>query len=230
MSFVRVFSFRARAVPLGLMCLVALAPVAKAQQDPVSVDWSALDAVSVGGSAAPIKLIAPPKRIVAVMPPAEKPAVPKPAPVAAMAPPPPPVIAAPTPPQAPAAPALPQQTAMVAVPRAVGVPPAASGPVTTIRYEPGASELPADAQAALDKVAAALAADPKARLQLVAYASGSAADPVAARRISLTRAVQMRTYLIAKGVQSVRMEVRALGDQNVGAGPADRVDLVIVAR
>jgi outer membrane protein OmpA-like peptidoglycan-associated protein len=225
MALMRDFDFRVRAVPLGLLCLVALTTVARAQQGPVTVDWSALDAVSAGSTtAAPIHLIAPPKRVVAATPPAEKPVVPKPAA------PPSPVIAAPAAPKAPVV-AAPPQVAMAAVPRAVGVPPpAAPGPVTTVRYEPGASDLPADAQAALDKVVAALAADPNARLQLVAYASGSAADPIAARRISLTRAVQMRTYLIAKGVQSVRMEVRALGDQNVGPGPADRVDLVMVAR
>jgi outer membrane protein OmpA-like peptidoglycan-associated protein len=220
--------------PLGLLCLVAFAPGARAQQDPVSVNWGALDAVGAGAvSAAPIRLIAPPKRVVAVMPPAEKPAAPQPAPIVAAAPQ-PPVIAAPMARPAPvilAAPPPPQQVATAAVPRAVGVPPTASpDQITTVRYEPGASDLSADAQAALDKVAAALAADPKARLQLVAYASGSAADMVAARRISLTRAVQMRAYLIAKGVQSIRMEVRALGDQNVGTGPADRVDLVIVSR
>jgi outer membrane protein OmpA-like peptidoglycan-associated protein len=104
----------------------------------------------------------------------------------------------------------------------------APGRVSMVQFQQGRADLPPAGQALLDAVASQLAANPKLRLQLVAYASGQSDDAVAARRISLARAVQMRSYLIEKGVESIRMNVRALGDRNDGAGPADRVDLVIL--
>ncbi|HUB95481.1 MAG TPA: OmpA family protein [Stellaceae bacterium] len=203
----------------------------------VSVDWGALDAAGVGSAdanAAPIHLIAPPRRAAAIQPSREKPAAPKP-PVMASVTPAPPRIAAPavSAPAAPAvaapAPAAPQQVATAAIPRAIGVPGIEPGRALVVRYAEGSSEIPPDAKSLLDGVAATLAGNDKLRLQLAAYASGSAADMIAARRLSLTRAIEMRAYLIGKGVPSVRMEVHAFGDQNVGTGPPDRVDLMIVA-
>ena len=98
-----------------------------------------------------------------------------------------------------------------------------------LRFAKGQTDVPADGQDLLDAVAAQLAANGKLRLQLVAYASGGASgdDPLEARRLALSRAVQLRAYLIEKGVQSVRMDVRALGNRNAGDGPPDRVDLVV---
>ncbi len=109
-------------------------------------------------------------------------------------------------------------------------PAALPGKAAMLRYAAGQSDLPADQRGTIDALAAQLAGNPKLRLQLLAYASGAGDDPVEARRLSLTRAVALRTYLIDKGVQSVRMDVRALGNRDVGDGPADRVDLVIVDR
>ncbi len=223
--------------------LISLAAAAQAQpaasSDSVIVNWGALDALGSGGSGAAgiaaVTLTAPPRRVVATpTPPPEKPAERPsgPAPSGALAPPAPTLAPEPSPGTSsppPAAPAA-QKLALASAPRAVGAASLPPGRVTMVRFGAGASDIPEDGKSALDAAAASLAADPKARLQLVAYASGSADDPVAARRVSLTRAVQMRSYLIAKGVPSVRMEVRALGDQNVGSGPADRVDLVIVDR
>ena len=51
----------------------------------------------------------------------------------------------------------------------------------------------------------------------------------AARRLSLSRALQVRSYLIDQGVRSTRIDVRALG-ANVPSGPADRVDIKTVQR
>lgn len=62
------------------------------------------------------------------------------------------------------------------------------------------------------------------RLQLLAYASdpdGSSSD---ARRLSLSRALAVRAYLIDKGIRTARFIVRAQGDR-YGDGPQDRVDL-----
>ncbi len=96
-----------------------------------------------------------------------------------------------------------------------------------MRFAVGSAELPADGRGVLDRIAAALAANAALRLQLVGYASPGD-DAIAARRIALKRAVEARSYLIGKGVPSVRMDVRALGARNDGTGPPDRVDVVIV--
>jgi outer membrane protein OmpA-like peptidoglycan-associated protein len=62
------------------------------------------------------------------------------------------------------------------------------------------------------------------RIQLLAYAKASSDGASRARRLSLSRALAVRAYLIEKGVRSTRMDVRALGDK-FGDGPADRVDI-----
>jgi hypothetical protein len=66
----------------------------------------------------------------------------------------------------------------------------------------------------------------------VAYAAGTPEDPSTARRLSLARALAVRSALIADGVSSTRIYVRALGAQPGGAlagdAPADRVDLSVL--
>ncbi len=72
---------------------------------------------------------------------------------------------------------------------------------------------------------------------VVAYAAGTPEDPSTARRLSLARALAVRSALIADGVSSTRIYVRALGAQAGGAqaggaqagdGPPDRVDLSVL--
>lgn len=65
------------------------------------------------------------------------------------------------------------------------------------------------------------------RLQLVAYAQAEGDGASQARRLSLTRALAVRSYLIEQGIRSTRMDVRALGPSPDG-GPADRVDVLVV--
>jgi outer membrane protein OmpA-like peptidoglycan-associated protein len=62
---------------------------------------------------------------------------------------------------------------------------------------------------------------------VVAYAAGTPEDPSTARRLSLARALAVRSALIADGVSSTRIYVRALGAQ-AGDAPADRVDLSVL--
>jgi hypothetical protein len=64
-------------------------------------------------------------------------------------------------------------------------------------------------------------------VNVVAYAGGTPGDPSTARRLSLSRALAVRSALIADGVNSARIYVRALGAQ-AGDGPADRVDLALL--
>ncbi len=64
----------------------------------------------------------------------------------------------------------------------------------------------------------------------ISHATGGADDAMEARRVSLARAVAVRAYLVAKGVPSLRIDVRALGN-HVDNGPvADQLDLVVVSQ
>ncbi|BBK39448.1 hypothetical protein STAQ_45260 [Allostella sp. ATCC 35155] len=184
-------------------------------------------------------------------PPSPSPAPPKQA-APATAPPPRDVAAAtatPAPPArpAPTAPAPAQPTRSRAAPPApvVAPPPTPAAPSQTAALPPpavaqrrgearvsfpaGGTDLPSSARSELDRVAGRLAADEALRLQLNAYAAGEGEQSSQARRLSLSRALAVRAYLIDKGVRSTRLDVRALG-QPQDDGPADRVDLVVVGR
>lgn len=103
------------------------------------------------------------------------------------------------------------------------------GRLGEIPFAAGAAELPADGKGVLDKAAAQIKNDDSARLQIVAYASGGDDSGSQARRLSLSRALAVRSYLIDQGVRSTRMDVRALGNRSSN-GPADRVDILVVHR
>jgi outer membrane protein OmpA-like peptidoglycan-associated protein len=106
------------------------------------------------------------------------------------------------------------------------LPPAAmvEGQVSVI-FATGASDLSPEAKSALDEVADRLRGDEGLRVQLLAYAAAIDDNTSRARRMSLSRALAVRSYLIEKGVRSTRMDVRALGS-NVEGEPADRVDII----
>jgi len=87
------------------------------------------------------------------------------------------------------------------------------------------NEVPSEANAALDDLAAQMQADETMRIQIMCYASGTADTESKARRRSLARCINIRQYLFKKDVRTTRMDVRALGLKSEGQ-PADRVDIV----
>ena len=91
------------------------------------------------------------------------------------------------------------------------------------------ARLPDSAKPELDKVAGRMEKDEGLSLQLLAYAEGDEANASKARRLSLSRALEVRKYLMELGVRSTRIEVRALGNK-VEGGPADRVDATFASR
>jgi outer membrane protein OmpA-like peptidoglycan-associated protein len=95
----------------------------------------------------------------------------------------------------------------------------------SVSFAEGASELSPEAKSSLDEVAERLRGDDGLRVQLLAYAVAIDDNTSRARRMSLSRALAVRAYLIEKGVRSTRMDVRALGS-NVDGEPADRVDII----
>ncbi|MEP3247248.1 MAG: OmpA family protein [Sneathiella sp.] len=107
-------------------------------------------------------------------------------------------------------------------PAVPSVEPAAS----QIFFKAEKSTLPGAAEADLQKIAQSLKEN-EGRVQLIAYAD--AGSNSAARRLSLGRALVVRSKLMELGVPNNRIEVRALGKPNDGS-PADRVDLKVIAR
>jgi outer membrane protein OmpA-like peptidoglycan-associated protein len=112
-------------------------------------------------------------------------------------------------------------------------PPGASvgaGKTVQLGFGESASQLDDKAKRDLDVLVRSVGSDEETRLQLTAYASAPGADNASqARRLSLSRALAVRSYLIEKGVKSTRIDVRALGNKNEG-GPADRVDVLVARR
>ncbi len=123
-----------------------------------------------------------------------------------------------------------QVAAVPSPPRPVPAPGPGAGGVVTLAFASGQGDLPSAADlAALDALAAQLASG-EDRLQIRAYASSTVSDGGSgARRLSLTRALAVRQYLIDKGIRSTRIDVRALGAPTDGS-VADRVEVAPVGR
>lgn len=96
-------------------------------------------------------------------------------------------------------------------------------------FQPGEEMLSDSDKAALTALAGDLASDENQRIQLRAYASAQDGTSSMARRLALSRALEVRKFLIDNGVRSTRIDVRALGD-NAESGPLDRIDIVLVER
>lgn len=100
------------------------------------------------------------------------------------------------------------------------------GVAAALLFAPGAIELTAEAVAQLDALITSLTQ--KERVQLKAHASGGQ-DDAEVRRIALKRALAARSHLLAGGMESTRIDVRALGPAGDG-GPDDRLDVIVVAQ
>lgn len=93
-----------------------------------------------------------------------------------------------------------------------------------VRFRSGSSVLTRDDERRLKVVVQSLAST-ETRLQLKAYAEATGNDTSKARRLSLSRALAVRSFLIENGLRSTRIDVRALGIARDGGAP-DRVDIV----
>lgn len=104
------------------------------------------------------------------------------------------------------------------------------GDILTVVFPPNAAE-PSDASSSiLEAVATQLNTDPTLRLRLNAYAPGTEAEESRSRRLSLSRALAVRSRLVEAGVSSTRIEVRALGNAAPEGASADRVDIIVLER
>lgn len=96
-----------------------------------------------------------------------------------------------------------------------------------LTFDPAATDL---STASIDAIKRFVGTAPNAdsvSYNVLAYAAGKADDASVARRLALSRALAVRSALVAEGIPSSRIYVRALGTQ-AGGGPADRVDISLL--
>lgn len=96
-----------------------------------------------------------------------------------------------------------------------------------LTFDGTASDLSDGARQQLTTLSTQLTKQTNTRIQLLAYAEGTPTTLSQARRLSLDRALTVRSFLANQGVSTTRIDVRALGNQN-SDGPANRVDLVVL--
>lgn len=99
------------------------------------------------------------------------------------------------------------------------------GNLYRIPFAAESSDIPEISESRLDEIARRMKEDENLRLQLLGYATGETESASAARRLSLFRALSVRTYLVKHGIRSTRVDVRALGAKESDGMP-DRVDIV----
>ena len=98
----------------------------------------------------------------------------------------------------------------------------------SLEFKPKLSELQADQKSLLDSdIVARLKKSESSRLQIQAFASADKQEQSTARRLSLSRGLSVRSYLLEKGIPASRIDVRALGN-NTLEPPIDRVDLIFL--
>lgn len=122
-----------------------------------------------------------------------------------------------------------------AAPGTDGAPLRAAVADASLRFPAGSATLTPEAAVQLDRMAARLLSSPSERLELRAYAAPSGHGEGEARRLSLARALAVRSYLLDRGVEMRRLIVYALGSRGLEAADepgrvppgADRVDMSV---
>ena len=105
-----------------------------------------------------------------------------------------------------------------------------------ITFGNGQGELSPASEQALKKLVSRVPASETVSYNVLAYAPGTPEDPSTPRRLSLSRALAVRSVLMDAGVPSTRIYVRALGAGTGPGGappssakaPADRVDVSVL--
>ena len=93
----------------------------------------------------------------------------------------------------------------------------------TFLFDVDSAELSADVESELRSLADALLTN-EDWIQVLGFASGQDSSGDQARKLALSRALKVRSFLIDAGIPSTRIQVRSLGDR-AEDGPANRVDI-----
>jgi outer membrane protein OmpA-like peptidoglycan-associated protein len=102
--------------------------------------------------------------------------------------------------------------------------------VMRIPFGSGSAVLHEDFKDGLREIAGAMQANDRLRLKLLAYAALQSETELFARRLSLSRSLAVRNFLIAEGIEQTRITAQVLGPrggEEPGAGE-DRVDAFVV--
>jgi outer membrane protein OmpA-like peptidoglycan-associated protein len=99
-------------------------------------------------------------------------------------------------------------------------------PPVRLLFEAGTTDLTPVDEAAIRELAHAIPTTDSSSVNVVAYAAGKPDDASTARRLSLSRGMAVQSVLLASGVPSTQIYVRALGAA-ASDGPADRVELIV---
>jgi len=104
---------------------------------------------------------------------------------------------------------------------------ATTGAGLRVTFGSGEADLSPSSAAAIKGLVQGAPSGDSTSFNVVAYAAGTPEDPSTARRLSLSRALAVRSALMADGVSSSRIYVRALGAPQGDATP-DRVDVAVL--
>ena len=112
---------------------------------------------------------------------------------------------------------------------AARTPPATREELVAVRIEfpAGSALLPDNGPKTLERLVPVLGATATSRVLVAAYASAPDDSRVKARRLSLSRALAVRSHLISQGIDGLRIDVQARGNA-ASDGPADRVDVTVL--
>jgi outer membrane protein OmpA-like peptidoglycan-associated protein len=138
---------------------------------------------------------------------------------------PPTVALAPIAPPAPASGAAPPPPPAISESSVSTATSSASG--LQITFGSGQSDLSPSSAAALENLVKTAPTGDGTSFNVVSYAAGTPGDPSTARRLSLARALAVRNALVANGISSSRIYVRALG-ASAGDATPDRVDVAVL--
>jgi outer membrane protein OmpA-like peptidoglycan-associated protein len=167
--------------------------------------------------------LAPPKPAAAAPPRPAAPAAPE-----VVAPPPPPTTTPPPVATAKVAPKVPQASPEQAA-RTPGAMTLLPGSSLKLTFAADVAKVSEPEQEKLIALAEGLKGRNELRVQLLAYAGGESLSSSKARRLSLSRALAVRSLLIDNGVRSTRIDVRALGNKTTEE-PVNRVDVIVAER
>lgn len=96
---------------------------------------------------------------------------------------------------------------------------------TTLRFKKGEAVLTGSHQKNIDsRITKPLNSNDSLKIVITAFASAADDTTSSAKRISLSRALSVRSYLVDKGIDPGRIELHALGDKTEDT-PVDRIEL-----
>jgi outer membrane protein OmpA-like peptidoglycan-associated protein len=94
----------------------------------------------------------------------------------------------------------------------------------SVAFDSDSAELSDLVQAELLSLASSLRSNQAGRIQVLGFASSEDGSQDLARKLALSRALKVRSFLIDAGVPSARIQVRPASNQT-GSGAANRVDI-----